>query len=151
MERNSAAARHSWARQHACLLLSFFPFPVGHPMSAGCSAAIWCSCCSKLALFESARWQRHWPFDQWPFTWLLLICRASLKFRLNRRLAAPSIRTLFGLPPASNLLHLFLSKTRPHKVCHFPRWVWTLSRSRRPKSYTNGCHKQAKKSKFYTG
>ena len=37
MERNYAAARHSWARQHAWLLLSFFPFPVGHPMSAGCT------------------------------------------------------------------------------------------------------------------
>ena len=32
-----AAARHSWARQHAWPLLSFFPFPVGHPMSAGCT------------------------------------------------------------------------------------------------------------------
>ena len=37
MERNIAAARHSWARQHAGQLLSFFLFPVGHPMSAGCT------------------------------------------------------------------------------------------------------------------
>ena len=29
MERNQAAARHRWARQHAWQLLSFFPFPVG--------------------------------------------------------------------------------------------------------------------------
>ena len=29
MERNEAAARHSWAWQHAWLLLHFFPFPVG--------------------------------------------------------------------------------------------------------------------------
>ena len=36
MERNQAAPRHSWARQQAWLLLRFFPFPVGHPMSAGC-------------------------------------------------------------------------------------------------------------------
>ena len=29
MKRNSAAARHSWARQHAWLLLNLYPFPVG--------------------------------------------------------------------------------------------------------------------------
>ena len=34
MERNEAAARHSWARQHDWLLLRFFPFPVGHPEAA---------------------------------------------------------------------------------------------------------------------
>ena len=34
MERNLAGARHSWARQHAWLLLSFFPFLVGHPVAA---------------------------------------------------------------------------------------------------------------------
>ena len=28
---------HSWARQHAWVQLSFFPFPVGHPISAGCT------------------------------------------------------------------------------------------------------------------
>ena len=115
------------------------------------STAIWCSCCSKLALFESARWQRHWPFDQWPFTWLLLICRASLKFRLNRRLAAPSIRPLFGLPPASNLLHLFLSKTRPTK-CATSHGEFELCRGQGDRNHISiGCHKQAKKSKFYTG
>ena len=27
----------SWARQQAWLLLSFYPFPVGHPMSADCT------------------------------------------------------------------------------------------------------------------
>ena len=37
MERNQATARHSWARQQAWLLLSFFPFPLGYPMSAGCT------------------------------------------------------------------------------------------------------------------
>ena len=31
IERNSAAARHSWARQHTWLLLSFYPFPLRHP------------------------------------------------------------------------------------------------------------------------
>ena len=31
MDRNWAAARHSWARQHDWLLLKLFPFPVGHP------------------------------------------------------------------------------------------------------------------------
>ena len=36
MERNLAAARHSWARQHAWLLLNFFPFPVGHPPHPPC-------------------------------------------------------------------------------------------------------------------
>ena len=44
MERNSAAARHSWARQHAWLLLNFLPFPVGQTIYAHCrqdiSAAI---------------------------------------------------------------------------------------------------------------
>ena len=40
MERIKAAARHSWARHHAWLLLSAFPFPVGHPMSAGCTGQI---------------------------------------------------------------------------------------------------------------
>ena len=37
MERNLAAARHSWARQHAWLLLNFFPFPVGHPPHPPCT------------------------------------------------------------------------------------------------------------------
>ena len=37
MERNIATARDSWARQHAGQLLSIFLFPVGHPMSAGCT------------------------------------------------------------------------------------------------------------------
>ena len=37
MERNSAAARHSWARQHAWLLLNFPPFPVGQTIYAHCS------------------------------------------------------------------------------------------------------------------
>ena len=36
MERSEAAARHSWARQHAWLLLYFFPFPVGHPPHPPC-------------------------------------------------------------------------------------------------------------------
>ena len=34
MERNSTAARHSWARQHAWLLLNFRP--VGQPIYAHC-------------------------------------------------------------------------------------------------------------------
>ena len=34
MERNKAAARHRWTRQHAWLLLSFFPFHVRHPVAA---------------------------------------------------------------------------------------------------------------------
>ena len=38
MERNSAAARHSWARQHAWLLLNFPPFPVGQTIYAHCKA-----------------------------------------------------------------------------------------------------------------
>ena len=37
MERNEAAARHSWERQHAWLLLRFFPFPVGHPEQEHCT------------------------------------------------------------------------------------------------------------------
>ena len=37
MERNSAAARHSWARQHAWLLLHFLPFPVGQTIYAHCT------------------------------------------------------------------------------------------------------------------
>ena len=37
MERNSAAARHSWARQHAWLLLNFLPFPVGQTIYAHCT------------------------------------------------------------------------------------------------------------------
>ena len=45
MQRIKAAARHIWARQHAWLLLSFFPFPVSHPMSAGCTH----TACSLLA------------------------------------------------------------------------------------------------------
>ena len=40
MERNSAAARHSWARQHAWLLLNFLPFPVGQTIYAHCSAQL---------------------------------------------------------------------------------------------------------------
>ena len=32
MERNLAAARHSWARQNTWLLLSFSLFPVQHPL-----------------------------------------------------------------------------------------------------------------------
>ena len=36
MERNKGGARHSWARQHAWLLLSFFSFPVGHPEYEHC-------------------------------------------------------------------------------------------------------------------
>ena len=36
MERNEAAARHSWDRQHAWLLLRFFPFPVGHSEHEHC-------------------------------------------------------------------------------------------------------------------
>ena len=31
------AAQHSWARQHAWLSLSFFPFPVGHPPHPPCT------------------------------------------------------------------------------------------------------------------
>ena len=31
-DRNSAAARHSWARQNTGLLLSFSLFPVQHPL-----------------------------------------------------------------------------------------------------------------------
>ena len=37
MERNQAGARHSWARQHDWLLLSFVPFPVGHPEHEHCN------------------------------------------------------------------------------------------------------------------
>ena len=37
MERNAAAARHSWARQHAWLLLNLYPFPVGQTIYAHCS------------------------------------------------------------------------------------------------------------------
>ena len=37
MEINSAAARHSWARQHAWVQLSFFPFPVGQTIYAHCN------------------------------------------------------------------------------------------------------------------
>ena len=40
MERNEAAARHSWARQHAWLLLTFFPFPVGHPPHPPCRSEV---------------------------------------------------------------------------------------------------------------
>ena len=36
MERNKAAASHSWARQHAWRLLSFFPFPLGRPPHPPC-------------------------------------------------------------------------------------------------------------------
>ena len=36
MERNSAAARHSWARRHAWLLLNLFLFPVGQTIYAHC-------------------------------------------------------------------------------------------------------------------
>ena len=39
MERKQAAALHSWARQHAWLLLNFFPFPVGHPEHEHCIVA----------------------------------------------------------------------------------------------------------------
>ena len=42
MERKQAAARHSWARQHAWMLLSFFPFPVGHPEHEHCTATEAC-------------------------------------------------------------------------------------------------------------
>ena len=37
MERNEAAARNSRARQHAWLLLSFFPYPVGNPEHEHCT------------------------------------------------------------------------------------------------------------------
>ena len=37
MERNSAAARHSWARRHAWLLLNLFLFPVGQTIYAHCT------------------------------------------------------------------------------------------------------------------
>ena len=37
MERNEAAARHSWAGQHAWLLLNLFPFPVGQTIYAHCT------------------------------------------------------------------------------------------------------------------
>ena len=37
MERNSAAARHTWARQHAWLLLNLLPFPVGQTIYAPCT------------------------------------------------------------------------------------------------------------------
>ena len=37
MERNQAAARHSWAGQHAWLLLNFFPMPVGQTIYAHCT------------------------------------------------------------------------------------------------------------------
>ena len=33
-ETKQQPGRHSWARQHTWLLLSFFPFPVGHPVAA---------------------------------------------------------------------------------------------------------------------
>ena len=36
MERNEAGDRLSCARQHAWLLLNFFPFPVGHPEHEHC-------------------------------------------------------------------------------------------------------------------
>ena len=38
MEKNEAVVRHSWARQHAWLLLTFFPFPMGHPANPPCTA-----------------------------------------------------------------------------------------------------------------
>ena len=40
MERNQAAARHSWARQHTWLLLSFSPFPVRHTLHTLCITAL---------------------------------------------------------------------------------------------------------------
>ena len=36
-ERNEAAARQSWGRQHTWLLLSFSPFPVRHPLHPLCT------------------------------------------------------------------------------------------------------------------
>ena len=54
-----SCTRHNWARQQAWLLLRFFPFPVGHPMSAGCTYFLsdagrvstvtrtFCHCCQK--------------------------------------------------------------------------------------------------------
>ena len=50
MERNEAAARHTWAKQHAWLLLSFFPFHVGHPMSAGCKGKLLFQCKQNIVL-----------------------------------------------------------------------------------------------------
>ena len=38
MERNEATAKHVAWPSSAWLQLSFFPFPVGNPMSAGCSS-----------------------------------------------------------------------------------------------------------------
>ena len=59
MERNQAVARHGWARQHAWLLLSFFPFRVGHPEHEHCSCRL--ENLSKITAFriatpEPSRW-----------------------------------------------------------------------------------------------
>ena len=43
MERNEAAPRHSWARQHAWLLLSFFPFSLHCALIWSCLASA-CIC-----------------------------------------------------------------------------------------------------------
>ena len=37
MERNKVAGRNIWDRQHAWLLLSFSPFPVGQTIYAHCT------------------------------------------------------------------------------------------------------------------
>ena len=50
MERNSAAARHSWARQHAWLLLNFLPFPVGQTIYAHCTLSSRSFCLLSLTL-----------------------------------------------------------------------------------------------------
>ena len=56
MERNSAAARHSWARQLAWLLLNFLPFPVGQTIYAHCTprfcAVRWCQFVGNSHLFS---------------------------------------------------------------------------------------------------
>ena len=58
MERNEAAPRHSWARQHAWLLLSFFPFPVVHPEHDHGTVC-------GFSMMEQVRLCAVWPTENW--------------------------------------------------------------------------------------
>ena len=108
MERNYTEAIHSWARQQAWLLLIFFPFPVGNPVSTGCSYIhVHASCittmtCGKFLLVLTACCCCFWHCnvlveicarDSWPFcdsgplflagrnSWAYIHIRPALKFQ----------------------------------------------------------------------
>ena len=84
MEWSLVAARHSWARQHAWLLLSFFPFPVRHPPHPPCTFKTEMFLHNSCPLWHVSSSKKLYPWHELP-----LIVEYFLKQFFSQRVGPP--------------------------------------------------------------